>query len=91
MELWLYIALLTVMGVICFLLGYDVAETRERKAAAGLERQLRFVEKQKHELSVWVRKNWPNEYAARREGHLLGYQQGILQGPELERDDADAS
>lgn len=90
-PLWITILLIVLLSVISFLLGYDVAETRERHALSAVRRELRFIERQKNELSSWVRTNWPNEYAARREGHLLGYQQGILHAAELERDDADAS
>jgi hypothetical protein len=82
MDPILFIAL-PALGVACYLLGYLAAETRERRAKAVLDANLKLAIRQKREMSEWIKANWPNEYTAYREGHTLGYQQGVLQGPEL--------
>jgi hypothetical protein len=81
-----FAAAMLVLAVCCFLLGYDVAETTERKARKDLDRHLKAVILQKKMLSEWVRKNWPDEYAAYHRGHAEGYQQGVLQAETLEED-----
>jgi hypothetical protein len=73
-----------VMAFVCFALGWDVAETRERKAKSHLDRNLKLAIKQKHELTTWINQNWPNEFEAYQKGHAEGYQQGILQASDME-------
>lgn len=80
---WLILAIALFM-VAAFWLGYNTAETRERRAHKQTKQTLREVEMQKRRLTHWVRKNWPNEFTAYRRGHAEGYQQGVLQAPEME-------
>ena len=80
-------ALLIVVGVgaaivFSFWLGYSSATYRERHARNAAERRLKM-------LSTWVQQNWPNRYAAFRDGHSLGYQQGVLHGPDLLQENED--
>lgn len=78
------IAVVIAFLVIAFLIGYTAANTHERRAQEMVRHSLRASEKQKHDLGVWVRKNWPDEFEAYRNGHIEGYQQGVSQAPELE-------
>lgn len=70
--------------IAAFLLGIDVGEEHGNKAKRELTRRMIHDRKQQTELTAWVRKNWPNEYKAYQRGHADGYQQGVLQSPELE-------
>ena len=70
--------------VAAFWLGWNTAESRERRASAQLRSQYLDLQMQKRGITNWVRKNWPNEYQAYREGHKHGYQQGVTDSPELE-------
>lgn len=79
-------AALLVLAIAAFFLGWDVAESRERKAKRILDANLKLAIRQKHELTSWVRANWPNEYAAWRQGHSEGYQQGVLHAAALENE-----
>lgn len=73
--------------VIVFLLGFNAAQNRNGRISRGLRGQLRLAERQRHQLTKWVRENWPNEYAAYQRGVQEGYQQGVLQGPSLAEDE----
>lgn len=77
------------LAIAVFGLGYNAAEEHGRRAIRELGTRLRHEQMQKHQLSKWVRQNWPNEYEAWERGHREGYQQGILQASELERDEHD--
>lgn len=83
-TLLLVIFAMSVIAIAAFYLGYQAAETKERQAKKDLQRQAREVRNQMSKLSRWVRENWPNEYAAYRNGHIEGYQQGVYQASELE-------
>ena len=81
--------LLVVLFGLCslsFLLGWDIAESREREAKRILDGNLKLAIRQKRELTKWIGENWPSEFDAYRRGHLEGYQQGISQSAELEAD-----
>ena len=80
---WIILAVAIFM-LAAFLTGYTMAQTREREAAKKIEANLRDLKNQKANLTKWVRSNWPDEFAAYRRGHREGYQQGVLQSPELE-------
>lgn len=69
--------------IAAFWIGYTAAETREREARDLIEKNLRDLRNQKAKLTQWVRSNWPNEFEAYRRGHQEGYQQGVLQSPDL--------
>lgn len=85
-TLVLILAALILAGC-CFYLGYDVARSWGEKVAKDLHHRLQWEQQNKHELSRWVNQNWPDEYAAYARGHSDGYQQGILQSPEMSHDD----
>lgn len=72
--------IMTILAVITFLMGWDIASTKERNAA-------KFVKTERTKIGKYVRKNWPNEYWAWRKGHAEGYQQGINDYPRLTEDD----
>lgn len=72
------------LSIASFALGWNVAENRERKAKKILDANLRLAIRQKNDLTSWIRENWPNEYAAHQNGHMAGYQQGVLDAPLLE-------
>lgn len=74
------------VSIVGFILGYAAANVAEREAVDMLKAHLNMIKRQKMELSQWVEKNWPTEYAAYTLGHTEGYQQGVLQGPDLEDD-----
>lgn len=77
---YLIIGILVAMGLIGFIMGASAALSDERKAK-------KFVEGQRYEISQYVQANWPDEHASYRVGHSTGYQQGVLQSPELTRED----
>lgn len=77
---YLIIGILVAAAIIGFIMGATSALSSERKAK-------KFVEGQRYELSEYVKTNWPNEHGAYRDGHSTGYQQGILQSPELSKED----
>lgn len=70
--------------VAAFWLGWNTAESRERRASAKLRAQYLDLQIQKKSITNWVRKNWPTQYEAYRHGHREGYQQGVTDAPELE-------
>lgn len=74
------------MNLASFLLGYDIAETRERDAKKKLDRAYKLEAKRRYELGKWVRANWPNEYAAFSNGQAEGFQRGFTAA----EDDRDA-
>jgi hypothetical protein len=78
------IGLVATCLVIAFCLGLGAGENKNRRISRGLRAQVRLAHQQRHDLTAWVRKNWPNEYAAYKRGVVEGYQQGVLQGPDLE-------
>lgn len=66
---------IVLLAIASFALGWDVAETRERRANANRERQFRAMQ-------AWIREQWPeSEVGSQR--WLQGYQTGILHSPEL--------
>ena len=73
------IIILMVTMLTSFVLGFEIAENRERKAA-------QFIHDQHNAIGGWVQENWPTEHAAYNNGHRQGYQQGILQAYDLEQD-----
>lgn len=77
-------AALLVLAIAAFFLGWDIAESRERKAKRILDANLKLAIEQKRQLTQWVRLHWPDEYAAWRRGVAEGYQQGVLHAAELE-------
>lgn len=79
-------AALIVLAIAAFFLGWDIAESRERKAKYILDANLKLAIRQKNQLSQWVRQNWPNEYAAMQRGYHEGYQQGVIQSPYLDEE-----
>lgn len=83
-EQILILAAIPVLSICSFLLGYDIAETRERKAKRILDANLRLEIRKKQEITSWVRAHWPTEWDAYHSGHFAGYQQGVLQAPDLE-------
>lgn len=70
-----------------FFLGYETAEDNGKRAIRALRDRLRDEQNKKHQLTTWIRANWPNEYAAWERGHREGYQQGVLDSPKLNADD----
>ena len=81
----LFVAML-ILAIAAFFLGWDIAESRERKAKHILDANLKLAIYQKRQLTQWVRQNWPNEYTAWRRGHQEGYQQGVLDAPKLDEE-----
>lgn len=65
------------LAISCFGLGWNVAESRERKALHALHTRYLEIEK-------WVEQNWPDQLTAWRNGHRQGYQRGVEQAAELE-------
>lgn len=80
------VMVMLIMGVASFVLGWFAANTRERRALRATRRERQALEQRIHGIGRWVRENWPDEAAAYRRGHTEGYQQGVLQSPELEAD-----
>jgi hypothetical protein len=81
---WIILAVILFM-LAAFLTGWTMKESRETQAHQKTKNALRQVEKAKRQLTSWVRENWPDEFAAYRAGHQVGYQQGVLQAAELEQ------
>lgn len=71
----------------CFWLGWDIAEGRERKAKAYLDKNLKAAIKRERNIHAWIEQNWPTELAAYNDGHLSGYQQGVSQSSALDEDE----
>ena len=40
-------------------------------------------------ISEWIQENWPDRKEAFKQGHRLGYQQGVLQARALEEEEQD--
>lgn len=64
-------AAVCIVGIIVFLLGYRSAERSQR------------IE----QVYQWIQKNWPDKQTAFKQGHRMGYQQGVLQARTLEEDE----
>lgn len=84
-------ALLIIGAVILFLiaafwLGFNAASALERNAHNRTKKTLWDIQRQKVNLTKWVRGNWPNEFEAYRRGHQEGYQQGVLQAADIEEE-----
>lgn len=67
-----------------FFLGFTAARDDERRAHAKTRKLLQQVNRQKRDMTKWVQTNWPDEFAAYKNGHINGYQQGVLQAADLE-------
>lgn len=79
---------LVMIAIACFALGYQAGDHSNQYVLRSIRSQLHMVQKQKRELGEWVRENWPNEYAAFRQGHTAGYQQGIDHMALMDEEDA---
>lgn len=64
------------LNIASFLLGWDIAEDRERQAANKI---IKHTQEQHYALSAWVQTNWPNEFHAYTLGHSHGYSRGTEQ------------
>jgi hypothetical protein len=78
----LIVALVGGAIVFAFYLGYTAATYREREARRAAQRRITM-------LTTWVKQNWPDRYAAFRDGHHMGYQQGVQHGPTIHQEAED--
>ena len=64
-------AAVLVVGILVFLLGYRSATRSQR------------IEN----IYQWIQKNWPDRQTAFKQGHKMGYQQGVLHARALEEEE----
>jgi hypothetical protein len=80
------LAVLTVIAGIAFQVGRWYQQDRDQLTQHRIASELANLNRQRDQLTRWVRKNWPTEYEAWRRGSAEGYQQGVLQAAALEEE-----
>ena len=69
----LLVAAVCALPILTYLLGYTARRPDSRVTR----------------IQEWIQENWPDKKEAFKQGHRLGYQQGVLQARALEEEEQD--
>lgn len=82
-HLPLILALLTIATLVGYAIGYATAWAHHQVERARYNAARLQWTRDRNNMANWIRENWPTEFDAYTRGAGDGYQQGVLQGPDL--------